>query len=71
VITKGSESFDAVLKTTVSEEAASAGPSEGTLRRAMKAVGIESKRVSEKGGRCGDGEWYWTKKYRSREAPET
>jgi hypothetical protein len=70
VITKGSESFDAVLKTTVSEEAASAGISEGTLRRAMKAVGIESKRLSEKGGRRGEGEWYWTKKRKPSEAPE-
>jgi hypothetical protein len=34
----------------------------------MKAVGIESKRVSEKGGRRGEGEWYWTKKC---EAPES
>jgi hypothetical protein len=71
VITKGSESFHAVLKTTVSEEAASAGISEGTLRRAMKAVGIESKRLSEKGGRRGEGEWYWTKKCQAREAPES
>jgi hypothetical protein len=69
VITKGSESFDAVLKTTVSEEAASAGISEGTLRRAMKAVGIESKRLSETGGSRGEGQWHWTQK--SRKTPES
>lgn len=64
VLTRGSESFDAVLKTTIDEAAVAAGISDSTLDRARKAAGIESKRVSQKGGKQGGGGWYWTKRHR-------
>jgi len=64
VLTRGSESFDAVLKTTIDGAAVAAGISDSTLDRARKAAGIESKRVSQRGGKHGEGGWYWTKKHR-------
>jgi hypothetical protein len=70
VLTRGSESFDAVRKNTVDEAAAAAGIStEGTLKRAMKEAGLEAYRVSTRGGKRGEGEWYWIKKHKGPDMP--
>ncbi len=69
-MTRGSESFDAVLKNTVDEAAAAAGISTaGTLKRAMKEAGLEAYRVSKRGGKRGEGEWYWIKKHTGPDMP--
>jgi len=57
VLTRGSESFDAVLKKTIDEAAVAAGISDSTLDRARKAAGVESKRFSQPGGQQGEGGW--------------
>jgi len=64
VLARGSEAFDAVLKTTIDEAAAAAGICDSTLERARKAAGIESERVSQRGGAPGEGAWYWIKRHR-------